>query len=158
VIVGRLSVEDALGSAIAQNSWSVSVDEFLQCWFEADFWPVPDVVSAATSWSERGARLALVTNQEHRRAAYLQERLGELLPIDQMVYSAEIGHVKSEPEFFVLATATLNAGGGSAIVFVDDTSAHVEVARLSGWQAVQFESGTWPGRMEAALDAVAAQL
>ena len=47
VIVGRLSIEDALGSAIARSSWAVSVDEFLECWFEADFWPVAEVVSAA---------------------------------------------------------------------------------------------------------------
>ena len=74
-----------------------------------------------------------------------------------MVYSAEIGHVKSEPEFFVVATAALtNAGDEHAIVFVDDTPVHVEVARLSGWNAVQYEAGTWPGHMEAALDAAAA--
>jgi putative hydrolase of the HAD superfamily len=158
VIVGRLSVEDALGSAIAHNSWAVSVDEFLECWFEADFWPVAEVVSAATSWSERGARLALVTNQEHRRAAYLRQRLGELVPFDQMVYSAEIGHVKSEPEFFVRATAALtNAGDTRAVLFVDDTPAHVEVARLSGWKAVQYEPEIWPSNVEAALSALGAQ-
>jgi putative hydrolase of the HAD superfamily len=158
VLVGRLPIEDALGEAIAQNSWPVSVEDFLACWFEADFWPVTGVVAAAASWSERGARLALVTNQEHRRAAYLREQLGELLPIDQMVYSAEIGHVKSEPEFFAAATGALtDIDDGSAIVFVDDTPAHVAVARRSGWTAVQYEPGTGLARMEAALDAVAAQ-
>jgi putative hydrolase of the HAD superfamily len=158
VIVGRLSIEDALSGAIAQNSWPISVEEFLDCWFEADFWPVTAVVSAARSWSVRGARLALVTNQEHRRAAYVRERLGELFPIDSMVYSAWVGHVKSEPEFFAEATRLLAASdSGCTIVFVDDAPVHVEVARRSGWTAVVYEADAWPARMEDALGVAAAR-
>jgi putative hydrolase of the HAD superfamily len=158
VIVGRRSIEDALGSVIAQNSWPVSVDEFLDCWLEADFWPVAGVVSAAESWSQRGARLALVTNQEHRRAAYVRERLGDLLPIERMVYSAEVGHVKTEPEFFVEATRLLaRSDSASTIVFVDDTPIHVEIARRSGWTAVVYEAHAWPEQMEVALGAAAAR-
>jgi putative hydrolase of the HAD superfamily len=158
VIVGRLSIEDALGSAIAQNSWPVSVDDFLDCWFEADFWPVADVVSAARSWSQRGARLVLVTSQEHRRAAYVRERLRELFPVDRMVYSAQVGHVKSEPEFFVEATRLLaSSEGAPPIVFVDDMPMHVEIARRSGWTAVVYEADAWPARMEDALRTAAAR-
>ena len=152
VIVGRLSIEDALGAALAQNAWAVSVEDLLRCWFEQDFSPVADVVSAARSWSDLGARLALVTNQEHRRAAYVQERLGALLPIDRMVYSADVGYVKSQPEFFAVATRTLTStDDGRPIVFVDDTLAHVEVARGAGWIGVHYEAGAWPGNMEDAL-------
>ena len=152
VIMGRVSIEKALESVIAEESWPVSVDALLECWFEEDFCPDTEFVSAARSWSEQGARLALVTNQEHRRAAYVHARLGELLPLDQMVYSAGIGHVKSEPEFYVMATRMLELVKGSQpIVFVDDAIVHVGVARRAGWIAVHFEAGSWPGRMEAAL-------
>jgi putative hydrolase of the HAD superfamily len=158
VIVGRVSIEEALGRVIAEESWPVSVDALLECWFEEDFWPYTELVSAARSWSERGARLALVTNQEHRRAAYVCARLGELLPLDQMVYSAGIGHVKSEAEFFVVATRMLEGvEAGQPIVFVDDAIMHVAVARRAGWIAVHFEVGSWPGRMEVALGQAASR-
>jgi putative hydrolase of the HAD superfamily len=157
VVVGRISIEEALGKAIAEGSWPVSVDALLECWFEADFWPCTEIIAAARSWSERGARLALVTNQEHRRAAYVRARLGELFPVDQMIYSAAVGHVKSEPEFFAVATRMFGgADGGPPIVFVDDTVMNVEAARRAGWIAVHFEVGSWPGRMETALGAAAA--
>ncbi len=159
VIVGRVSIEEALGSVIAENSWPVSVDAFLECWFDADFCPFSDVVSAAQLWNERGARLALVTNQEHRRAAYVEARLGKLLPLDKVVYSAEVGHMKNEPEFFVAATRALRGpDGGQPIVFVDDALTHVEMARRAGWTAVHFELGSWAERMEDALGTAASGL
>jgi putative hydrolase of the HAD superfamily len=145
---------DALARVIEEQSWSVSVGAFLDSWFEADFYPNPDVISAAASWNGCGARLVLVTNQEHRRAAYVAARLGELLPIDRMVYSAEIGYLKSEPEFFGVATRELTGGDDDRpIVFMDDTIANVEVARHAGWTAVHFEVGSWRERMKEALAA-----
>jgi putative hydrolase of the HAD superfamily len=156
VIVGRISIEESLERVIEEEAWPVSVDALLDCWFEADFWPCTDVIVAANSWGERGARLALVTNQEHRRAAYVEARLGALLRAERMVYSAAIGHVKSEPEFFDLATRMLTGSDGRhSIVFMDDTLENVEVARRAGWTAVHFEPGSWPRRMEEALGAAA---
>jgi putative hydrolase of the HAD superfamily len=171
VIVGRTSIEEALESVIGEEAWPVSVDALLECWFEADFWPCSDVIAAANSWSARGARLALVTNQEHRRAAYVEARLGELLPFDRMVYSAAVGRMKSEPEFFMLATRLLTAPDGAhsdgahsddahsdgahSIVFMDDTMENVEVARRAGWTAVHFQPSSWSERMEDALGVAA---
>ncbi len=152
VIVGRTSIEDALESAIGEAAWPVSVDALLECWFEADFWPSTDVIAAAKGWREHGARLGLVTNQEHRRAAYVEARLSELLPIDRMVYSAAIGCMKSEPEFFTEATRVLTElDGAHSIVFMDDTIGNVAVAREAGWIAVHFEPSSWSELMEEAL-------
>ncbi len=155
VIVGRLSIEEALETVIREEAWSLSVDALLECWFEADYWPCPDVIAAANAWSERGARLALVTNQEHRRAAYVKARLGTLLPVDQMLYSAAVGYMKSEIEFFVVATRVVTGpDGGRAIVFMDDSLGNVETARRAGWTAVHFEPSLWSERMEEALGVV----
>jgi putative hydrolase of the HAD superfamily len=152
VIVGRTSIEEALESVIAEADWTVSVDALLESWFEADFWPCTDVIAAGNSWSQRGARLALVTNQEHRRAAYVEARLDEMVPVDRMVYSAALGRLKSEPEFFVEATRVLTEPEGvHSIVFLDDTIDNVEVARRAGWTAVHFEAGSSSERMEEAL-------
>jgi putative hydrolase of the HAD superfamily len=152
VIVGRTSIEEALERVIGNAGWPMSVDALLASWFEADFWPSTDVIAAANSWSQRGARLALVTNQEHRRAAYVKARLGALLPVDRMVYSAEIGRMKSEPEFFTEATRVLmEFSDVHSIVFLDDAIDNVEVARRAGWTAVHFEPSSWSERMEEAL-------
>ena len=82
----------------------------------------------------------------------MEARLGELLPLDQIVYSAEVGHVKNEPEFFVVATrALVGPDRVHPIVFVDDSLTHVEVARRAGWIVLHFEVDSWTERMEDAL-------
>jgi putative hydrolase of the HAD superfamily len=118
--------------------WPLDVEEVLAAWFDADFRPKGDVVAAATGWGERGARVVLVTNQEHRRAAYLQTRLADLLPFDAMVYSAALGCTKAVPEFFVAAAKRLEIDDVGSVVFLDDDAHHVEVARSAEWSAVHF--------------------
>ena len=60
--------------------WDIDVDEALHCWFEADFVPNGDVVKWASDYARRGVSIAIATNQEHRRAKFLKERLAALLP------------------------------------------------------------------------------
>jgi HAD superfamily hydrolase (TIGR01509 family) len=68
------------------------------------------------------------------------------------VYSAEIGRMKSEPEFFTEATLVLmEFSDVHSIVFLDDAIDNVEVARRAGWTAVHFEPSSWSERMEEAL-------
>jgi hypothetical protein len=47
------------------------------------------------------ADLVLATNQEHRRAHYLDQRLRTLLPISGMAYSGAVGYMKEHLQIFV---------------------------------------------------------
>jgi putative hydrolase of the HAD superfamily len=153
VILGRRPIVPALAQAIEDLGWTMTVEDLLGCWFEADFVVDGDVVEAARTWAADGARLVLVTNQEHRRARFLGDRLGALMPIEGLVYSAAVGVMKSDPAFFPIASDRLGIDGdGTKVVFVDDSADNVEAARRHGGTAVHFRrTSDWRTEVSAAL-------
>lgn len=138
VVKGRRSVESGLGEALEQLGVNVDVESVLACWFDADYAPIEETFDLAVRAAEAGCRVVLATNQEHRRAGYLRRRIGSVVPLDAVLYSADIGYQKHDPEFFDLASERLglSAEQRSSVVFVDDAIDNVEVARASGWRAV----------------------
>ncbi len=140
VINGRLMIEVAMGDALARIGSDAGVEEVLECWFESDFVVRPTAIDLAKRVTRQGGRVVLATNQEHRRAAFLGDRLGAMFPIDDVIYSAELGHQKHEPEFFRLATRRLDSDPGD-ILFVDDVLHNVEQAAGAGWRAVHAPPG-----------------
>ena len=129
VITGKRPVESALHEALQELGWGMGVDAALQCWFEEDFVTAPAVMAAATAWSQLGIPLALVSNQEPRRARFIEDRMAPLLPIDGVAFSGDLGVVKSDPAFYDQAEHRLGVGGpGQSVVFLDDTPRNVEAA------------------------------
>jgi putative hydrolase of the HAD superfamily len=157
IVVGRTAVEPALAQVIVELEWTMSVDDLLSCWFEADFAVDDDVVEAAKAWAADGVRLVLVTNQEHRRARFLEERLRALMPIDTVAYSAAVGFMKHDPHFFPAASDLLGIDRRArSVVLVDDDRQNIEAARRYGWSAVHFTKGEgWRREITAALTAAA---
>ena len=132
----------------------MGVDAALACWFEEDFVIAPAVLQAVRTWAGLGVPLALVSNQEPRRARYLEERLALLLPIGGTAFSGDLGLTKSEQTSYEGAERQLGtAERGSAIVFLDDTLDNVEVARRHGWKGIHFTvDGDWRSEVDGALE------
>jgi HAD superfamily hydrolase (TIGR01509 family) len=131
----------------------MGVEAALQCWFEEDFVVDPMVLAAATQWSGLGVPLALVSNQEPRRARYLEQRLTPLLPPFGTAFSGDIGAVKGERGFYSRAERHLGLEPGAPVVFLDDTPANVEVASAHGWTGIHFTpGGQWRNEVAVALD------
>ena len=157
VLNGRRAIEDALAEALETVGTDISVDDVLECWFEADFAVVDRAVALARHANDVGVRVVLATNQEHRRAAYLRRRLGAEFELSDVVYSADLGCQKHDPIFFELASERLGVTRDrrSSVLFVDDVAHNVEVARSAGWQAIHATpGGKWVGDAEAVLDGV----
>ena len=129
------------------------MDAALQCWFEEDL-VEPTVMEADGAWAARGIPLALVSNQEPRRARFLEERLAPLLPFRGSAFSGDLGHVKQELGLYELAERRLEIIGlGRAVVFLDDTQGNVETATRHGWTGVRFtRDGDWRTEVADALD------
>ncbi len=153
VVTGARPIEPALADALDELGWEVSVEELLGCWFEADFVVDPEVVDAALGLAEQGVRLVLATNQEHRRAAFLHERLGTLLPIADVIYSGAVGLAKPDLRFFAVASEALGCGATpNCIAFVDDAIENVAAAQSSGWTAQLFaKTDGWRERLTAVV-------
>jgi FMN phosphatase YigB (HAD superfamily) len=96
----------------------------------------------------------LVSNQEPRRARFLQKRLETLLPVSGVAFSGDLGVVKSDPAFSDRAERPLGVVGlGQAVVFLDDTMRNVEAATRHGWKAVHFtKDKDWQREAAAALE------
>jgi HAD superfamily hydrolase (TIGR01509 family) len=154
VVTGRRPVESALADALRELGWEMSVETALNCWFEEDFVVEPAVLAAATAWSAQGVRLALVSNQEPRRARFLEQRLTPLLSLHGTAFSGDLGAVKSDLAFYDQADDRLGvAGQGSSVVFLDDTAANVETAVAHGWTGIHFTpTADWHGAVADALE------
>ena len=64
-----------------------------------------------------------------------------MMPIDDVLYSADLGVQKHEPAFFELASARLGVATDQRddVVFVDDAAHNVDQARAAGWRAVHAD-------------------
>jgi putative hydrolase of the HAD superfamily len=157
VVNGRRPIEDGVAQALEALGADVAVEEFLRAWFEADFEPIDDAVELARRADAAGCRVVLATNQEHRRAAFLRERLGAIMPIDDVLYSADLGVQKHEAAFFERASERLGLAAEQRgdVVFVDDLEHNVAQARAAGWCAVHAPPGvpvaTWVAEVDRLL-------
>jgi putative hydrolase of the HAD superfamily len=153
IVVGRAPIEPALDRTLQELGWGIGVEALLECWFEADFELEGDVVEAVNGWAARGTRVVLATNQEVRRASYLERHLGPVLAFDGMAYSGAIGALKSDPGFYPAAERSLGiAPGGRRVVFVDDARENVDAADRHGWLGIHFSKDhDWRQQIGAAL-------
>lgn len=151
VVTGARAIEPAIADAFSELGWDIAVEDFLDCWLQSDFVVDFAVVEAVCGLAESGVRLVLATNQEHRRARFLHQRLGELLPLEDVMYSGAMGVAKPDVRFFELASKTLGCGKTPCrIAFVDDTAENVAVARIYGWTAELFtKTDGWRERLDA---------
>jgi putative hydrolase of the HAD superfamily len=139
VVRGRVPVEAALAEHFAALGLAVDHEQFLEDWLVEDLSLNDEVVTAAEEWARAGIPIVLATAQEHRRAARLREVFGDRLALKDILYSAELGVAKPEPEYFRIADERI---GGHPVVFIDDALTNVEAARAHGWTAIHYPAET----------------
>jgi HAD superfamily hydrolase (TIGR01509 family) len=153
VIMGRQPIEPALTRALLELHWEIDVEDVLRCWFESDLEIDHEVVQAVGEWAATGIRVALVTNQEARRAGFLERRLAAYFPMGGVAFSGGLGVLKSDPAFYPAAERWLGIEARSGqVVFVDDSLENVAAAERHGWLGVHFERHLdWRAQIGSAL-------
>lgn len=136
VVVGRSAVLPGLEAAMAELGEPASAAEVLEHWLATDFVVDERAVAIVRRWALDGIPVVLATNQEHERAAYLHERLGRLVDLSGMVYSAALGVTKDDVRFYERAAAALGLADAVTVVFVDDSPENVATATNAGWHGV----------------------
>ncbi|QND49236.1 HAD-IA family hydrolase [Rhizobium lusitanum] len=141
IVTGRDELEPRLASVLAKIAPNLSAAALIDYWFENDSRLDRTLLADLATLRAKGIPMYLATNQEHRRAAYLMEKLGLSSYFDGIFYSAMFGHQKPAPEFFRLATERVGIEA-SEIGFIDDYPANIEAAQQFGWKAMHWAPGS----------------
>ncbi len=96
-----------------------------------------DVLDGVRDLAGRGLVLALTTNQNEPRAAWMRENLPYDELFDAQFYSCEIGLAKPDPDYFRHVLRALDVAPEDAL-FLDDTAVNVEAAAGLGLRAELF--------------------
>ena len=147
VVRGRLDLYVALHEYFEGRGLAGRLEEFVAYWFEKDAAIDRELLAMTDAWRQRtGGRVFAATNQEHHRAAYLRDQQGLGAHFDEIIYSAALGVCKPDRVFFTTAQARMGVSVAQSILFVDDSTANVDGARMTGWRAMLYRDRDSLGR------------
>jgi putative hydrolase of the HAD superfamily len=139
VLAGRLDLYVALHEWLEPQGLADRLHELVAFWLDNESVVDREVLAMADGWRKRtGGRVFAASNQEHHRAAFLRDHAGLGGHVDEIVYSAALGVCKPERVFFTNAQARMGVTVAQSILFVDDRTANVDGARMSGWRAMLY--------------------
>jgi len=131
---GELDLKEELAKHLPEWNWPNGVDAFLEYWFTTDAIIDPEVMGEIEKIKNKGFKCYLVTDQEKYRANYLMERLGLKSKFDKCFCSYELGHMKSQPEYFA-EIFKITGLKPEEFIYFDDDQKNVDVANSLGVKA-----------------------
>jgi putative hydrolase of the HAD superfamily len=138
VMRGALDLRDVVADWLASERHSLSPDAFLDYWFTHDARADTQVLG----WlAGTPTRHVIGTNNEARRAAYIETQMGFSDMVEHIFASGRMGLAKPDPKFF----AKIEAWSGVApcrILMIDDTLANIEACQRLGWSGFHFTEHT----------------
>jgi putative hydrolase of the HAD superfamily len=137
IVRGRAELLPRLQDCLAQLDRVCSAEELVSYWFNMDSRINLAVLADCANLRDQGVRVYLATNQEHCRAHFLMNDMGLAAYVDGIIYSAQLGSCKPDPEFYELATE-IAKHSISNILLVDDTLSNIIGAQNAGWKAVHW--------------------
>jgi putative hydrolase of the HAD superfamily len=137
VITGREDLRDRVESWSKAVGFSEGPDALLAYWFKKDSFPDPPMLEALGTLSKHGFRQMIATNNESRRAAYIENEMGYAALVERVFSSGRIGARKPETAFFEHVTSSLGVKPQD-LLLIDDDAANAERAALLGWHSIHF--------------------
>jgi HAD superfamily hydrolase (TIGR01509 family) len=135
-MTGEAELEPELGTVLDRyDEVDLEPEDVIEAWDAIELHT--DVVEGVRALAGRGLVLALTTNQNAPRAAWMRANLPYDELFDAQFYSCEIGLAKPDPEYFLQVLRTLGVRPEDAL-FLDDTPANVESAARLGIRAELF--------------------
>ena len=138
IITGKEDLRDRAESWSDSVGFSPGVDALLAYWFEKDSFPDPAMIAIMRDLTGRGFRQVIATNQEARRAAFIENEMGFATLVERVFASGRMGVRKPEAAFYNAVTGALGAEAQDMLL-IDDTLANVEQAGRSGWRTICFQ-------------------
>lgn len=138
-VVGKKDLKLILPKYLAEWDLSVTVDEVLKFWFEAENKPNEKLISYIQSLRDAGHMCSVATNQEKYRIEFMRKNMNFDKYFDRVFVSCEIGKKKPDGDYYRSITHQLDTEVDN-ITFFDDRANYAEAAKGIGWDAYLFES------------------
>lgn len=137
LLTGRVDLRDKVQTWVEQVGYAHDADHLLNYWFNADVRPCPVMHDHVDRLSSHGIRQVMVTNNEARRAAFIEHELGFGDRLEHIFAAGKLGLAKPDARFYEAVSETLNVNPDE-ILIVDDFEENVEAAIDCGWQGIHF--------------------
>lgn len=138
VISGQVDLRDVVGDWLTDIGQPVTADEMLAYWFDKDALPDAEVLGLLRA---HPARHVIGTNNEARRAAYIETVMGFGDQVDHVFASGRMGCAKPDAVYFKQIEDWAGLSGAQ-ILLVDDTLPNIEACTARGWQGFHFTDAT----------------
>lgn len=137
MLTGQDDVLDRLARWADAVGFGGDVEDVLQYWFEHDLVPCPQMSRLMAQVELSGIGQAIATNNEPRRARYIEQQAGFGDKVDAFFASGNIGAMKPEPAFYAHVEDALGLEPHE-LLLVDDLEANTDAAEKRGWQGFHF--------------------
>jgi putative hydrolase of the HAD superfamily len=140
VITGREDLRDRVESWAKAVGFAGGPDALLAYWFAKDSFPDPSMLEIIKALSGHGVRQVIATNNESRRASYIENEMGYAALVEHVFSSGRMGVRKPDPAFFTLVAERLDAEPHDMLL-IDDAKENVDQAARHGWRSIHFTGG-----------------
>ena len=141
VITGKVDLRDHVETWAHEVGYANGADALLSYWFENDALPDKEVGRAMDKLAEQGIRQIIVTNNEARRASYIEREMGFGTRVERVFASGRMGVRKPDPAYFAYVTDALGVEP-EQMFLIDDCPKNIPAAIKCGWRAFHFIDDT----------------
>lgn len=138
IMRGQVDLRDTLAAWLDQAHPQIAVDAFLSYWFTKDALPDPEVTAHL---ARQDFRHVIGTNNEARRAAYIEHHMGFGARVERVFSSGRMGCAKPEAAFFE-QIETWSGLPSAAHILIDDSAPNVTAAQARGWSGLHLTDAT----------------
>lgn len=138
-VFGTCDLKKEIASYLPRWQWKDGVDAFLEYWFNSESTTDPEVLNIIDALRAKGYPCYIASRQEKYRMQYLLETVGLKKHFDGTFCTCDIGHDKSEPEFWQEVLKELGLKP-EEVLFFDDKKKNVAMACSLGIQAYFYDS------------------
>lgn len=134
IVRGEEDLRDVASEWLVSEGSAMTPAAFLAYWFAQDARPDDEIVAHVKA---HPARHVIGTNNETRRASYIEDEMGFGHLVEHVFASGRMGIAKPEPAYFETITE-LSGIAPEKTLLVDDSQQNVAAARALGWRAFHF--------------------
>lgn len=137
-VTGKRDVKEHIVENFDLWNWSKDPDQLLECWFEAEDVKNYELLDIIQEVRQNSVRCYAATEQEKYRTMHLRHKTFNNT-LDGLYSTAEIGHKKSNPQFFIRLLEILRQEiddlAPEDILYFDDSLSKVKSAKSVGIDA-----------------------